>query len=79
MTDYSDPVSRSDIDHRLGQSGTPNLTPEQQKRISSIRESARLFARHILESAPPSWEKDEALHAIDNAASYAARSIARHE
>lgn len=79
MTDYSDPVSRSDIDHRLGKSGAPALTDEQANRITTLRESARLHARHVLSQCPPSWERDEALHAIDNAASYAARAIARHE
>lgn len=77
--DYSDPVSRGDIDHRLGNSGCPVLNEDQASRIRTLRESARLFARHVLSSTPPSWERDEALHAIDNAASYVARAIARHE
>jgi len=79
MLDYSDPVARAMVDHRFGVSGAPMLDLEQQNRIASVRESARLMARHVVSTCPPSYERDEALTAIDNAASWAARSIARNE
>jgi len=79
MTDHSDPVSRGDVDHRFGPSGVPPMNDEQIRRIGSIREHARLFARHVLADAPPSWERDEAIRSIDDACSYAARAVSRHE
>jgi len=79
LTDYSDPVSRSAIDHRFGDSSGKPLSDDASGRVRALREGARLFARHVLASCPPSWERDEALTAIDNACSWSARSIARNE
>lgn len=79
MTDYSDPVSRGMVDHRLGESGAGPLTEDQASRIRALRESARLMSRHIVASCPPSPERDRALDAADNASSWAARAIARNE
>lgn len=77
--DYSDPVQNELIDHRLGPGGVGNLNDEQIRRIASLRESARLFARHVASACPNSYERDNAILEIDNAASWAARAIARHE
>lgn len=79
MVDYSDPVSKGMVDHRLGDSGVGDLEPEQKQRIRALRESGRLFSRHVVASCPPSHERDKALDAIDEATSWAARSIARNE
>lgn len=77
--DYSDPVQNELIDHRLGNGAIGQLTDEQVRRIAGLRESARLFARHVASSCPNSYERDNALQDIDNAASWAARAISRHE
>lgn len=58
IIDYSDEVVRGDIDHRFGPSGAPPLSSEQQERITALREHARLYARHVAMSCPPSWERD---------------------
>ncbi len=78
-TDHSDPVSRGVIDHRFGPSGIPQFTPEQLERAKSLRENARLLARHILSACPCSWERDRAIEAVDDACSWASRAIARNE
>lgn len=78
-TDYSDEVSKGLVDHRFGDSGVPALSEEQVVRIKSIREHARLFARHIVSSIPPSWEQDEALKSLDNSLSWAVKAISRWE
>lgn len=77
--DYSDPLQEALIDHRLGPGSIGQLSDEQVRRISDLRESARLFARHVAVACPNSYERDNAIQDIDNAASWAARAIARHE
>lgn len=79
MTDHSDPVSRADVDFRFGPASAQPLDDEQVARCRALREGGRLFARHVLASCPCSWERDEAIKAIDNATSFAVRSISRHE
>lgn len=79
LVDNSDPVSRGDVDHRFGLSGMPTLTPEQIKRLQSIREHLRLLARHVLADCPNSWEREEAVKALDETYSWAAKAISRHE
>lgn len=78
LDDHSDEVSRSMIDHRFGPSGVPSLSLDQVSRITSLREHARLFARHVLASVPASWERDKAIEDIDNACSWAVRGISRN-
>lgn len=79
MTDYSDELWRETVDHRFGNSSAEPLTKDQEVRIRALREGARLFARHVIASVPPSWEREEAIRAIDNANSWAARAIVRNE
>jgi hypothetical protein len=67
------------VDHRFGPSGTPALDADQVHRIEALREGARLYARHVIASCPPSYERDKALESIDNAQSWAARGVARNE
>lgn len=78
LTDHSDEVSRGMVDFRFGPGGVKALTQDQIARITSLREHARLLARHVLADVPPSWERDKALEDIDNALSWAARSISRN-
>jgi hypothetical protein len=77
--DHSDEVTKSIVDHRFGDSGVPTLSDEQVARIRSLREHARLFARHVVSSVPNSWEREKALEEIDNALSWGVKGISRWE
>ena len=76
-SDHSDPVLDSLLDHRFGPSSV-TLSDDQVRRIVSLRDGARLFARHIAALCPPSWEREKALEALDEAHSWIAKSIARN-
>jgi hypothetical protein len=77
--DYSDKVEEAIVDHRYSAGSGAPLSDDQVKRVLSLREHSRLLARHVLQHVPPSWERDEALKAVDECMSWSARAITRHE
>lgn len=77
-THYEDALTEALIEHRYGPESV-DLDPDQVTRMVQLRSGARLLARQIAHSCPPSWERDEALKAVDNANSWAAKAIARNE
>lgn len=74
---FSDPVLDGMLDHRFGPSSV-KLDDDQVRRICSMRDGMRILARHIAALCPPSWERDKALEALDEAHSWTAKSIARN-
>ena len=74
--EYDDVVERAIVDHRYAVVVVSDL---QRLRLSSLREGARLLSRHIIRTCPASWERDEALKAIDIALGFAQRAVERHE
>lgn len=73
---YRCPVTEAAIDERF------RLRPTkegQMDRIGAILEHHRLVARTIARCCPPSYERDEALKSIDQAAAWANQSIVRNE
>lgn len=75
--EYDDAVERAAVDHRFRPKEV--LTAQQFERITSLREGARLFSRHLLKLCPPSWEKDEALRLIRSAMLHAEAGIRCNE
>lgn len=77
-THYEDKVLAEVIEHRYGPASV-DIDQDQIDRIVQLRAMARLHARQIAAVCPPSWERDEALKAVDEANSWAAKAIARNE
>lgn len=74
--DYSDVVEQAALDNRF----LPHtLNKAQAARVASLREGAWMLSRHVLKLTPPSWERDEALRAIDQACSWAEKAVSRNE
>jgi len=74
---YDDAIERDAIDCRFRPKD--RLTGPQFERIVSLREGARLFARHLSKLCPPSWDKEEALRLINSAMLHAEAAIRLHE
>ncbi len=79
MSDYSDRVSESWVDHRFGKGTAVTPSEDAAGRILSIREGGRILARQLIAQVPPSFERDQALAHLDDAVSCAARGIVRNE
>lgn len=74
--EYDDATERAIVDHRYA---PVVLSDTQRVRVQSLREGARLLSRHVIRLCPNSWERDEALKAIDVALGFSQRAIERHE
>lgn len=73
---YRDAVAEAAVDERF------RMRPAKEgqlDRISALMEHHRLVARTILKCCPPSYERDEALRAIDQASAWANQAIIRNE
>lgn len=75
---YEDKILAELIEHRYGPASV-DLDDDQVARMIQLRSGARLLARQIAASCPPSFERDEALKAVDEANSWAAKAIVRNE
>ena len=76
VTEYQDTVAESVINERFRMRPCKGDQPE---RLLSLSEHSKLFARHILRSCPPSYERDEALKAVDLAFVFCNAAIIRNE